>query len=99
MSALSFANVLEYFSEVPHFEVVSSWVGPVSGVQVRFSNGYGASVIQGEGTYGGSKGLFELAVLDRNGDIDSTTPVTSDVLGWLTPEMVLNAFKDIAALP
>ena len=57
----------------------------------RFENGYGASVIQGPYTYGGDEGLFEMAVVYFEGDeyaLVYDTPVTDDVLGYLTPSEV-----------
>lgn len=53
---------------------------PMGGVQAiwKFPNGYGASVVQGFGTYG-----VELAVLDANGNLTYDTPVTSDVVGYI----------------
>src|SRR5690554_2603794 len=39
--------------------------------------------------YGGEKGLYELTVLDDNGNLDYTTPITNDVIGWLTWEEVI----------
>lgn len=63
----------------------------------RFDNGYGASVI--DDGYGGNQGLYELAVLDAGGRITYETPITDDVLGWLTPDEVTEALDRIAALP
>jgi hypothetical protein len=48
-----------------------------------FSNGYGASVICNEFSYGGNSGLYELAVL-RDGDICYDSPIADDVVGYLT---------------
>ena len=53
-----------------------------------FKNGFGISVIRGFGTYGFSKGLFELAVMDEKG-IRYDTKITSDVIGFLTSKKVL----------
>lgn len=49
-----------------------------------FPNGYGASVVRGGYTYGGSEGLWELAVLDADGHLTYNTPITDDV-GHLEP--------------
>ena len=50
---------------------------------VEFPNGFGASVIKSDTSFGGKSGLFELAVLDNeNGNINSTTDITDDVIGW-----------------
>lgn len=69
----------------------------------RFENGYGASVVQGTYTLGGDEGLYELAVVkfDSEGEYDLTydTPLTSDVLGYLTPEDVEQALEQIENLP
>jgi hypothetical protein len=54
--------------------------------RVIFDNGYGVSVIKHEYSYGGDKGFYELAVIDSEGDVIYDTPVTDDVIGWLTPK-------------
>ena len=49
----------------------------------EFPNGFGASVIKSDTSFGGKSGLFELAVLDNDtGNINSTTDITDDVIGW-----------------
>jgi hypothetical protein len=70
----------------------------VPGSQWKFSfpNGYSASVI--DDGYGAEDGLYELAVL-RDGKIVYDTPITDDVLGWLTPYRVAKTLDAIAALP
>jgi hypothetical protein len=50
----------------------------------KFDNGYGASVVKHSFSYGGKNGKYELAVLDENGDLCYDTPITSDVIGYLT---------------
>jgi hypothetical protein len=67
--------------------------------QIMFENGRGVSIIRHKGSYGGKAGLFELAVLDSKGDIDYSTPVCGDVLGWLSVDEVLEAMRKVAALP
>jgi len=64
----------------------------------RFPNGYGASVVSGLGTYGGNSGLFEVAVLDRDGNICYDTPITGDVLGFLDFHDVAEILDKIKAL-
>lgn len=66
--------------------------------QVMFTNGHGISIAQNEMTYGNESGLFEIAVLDENGDLDYSTPITNDVIGWLTWEDVIAYFDKVAAL-
>ena len=63
----------------------------------KFPNGYGASVIRHEGSYGYSQGLWELAVLDGE-DLCYSTSVASDVLGYLTEKDVLLKLGEIKAL-
>ena len=70
-------------------------------LRARFANDYGASIISHFGSYGGSEGFWELAVIQYNGDtfeLCYDTPITSDVCGWLEPEEVLELCKQIQAL-
>lgn len=67
--------------------------------RVNFPNGYGASVVCGPYTYGGKEGLYELAVLDTEGNIVYDTPITDDVLGFLSKADVAAALRSIEALP
>lgn len=64
-----------------------------------FENGYGVSIIRHDYSYGGSAGYFEVAVLDRTGELTYDTPVTDDVIGWLSPAGVLEVMQQVAALP
>ena len=66
--------------------------------RIRFDNGYGASVVKGPYTYGGGDGLYELAVLDSNDDLCYTTPITEDVLGYLSEDEVTILLKQIQQL-
>ena len=59
--------------------------------RTQFDNGYEVSVVKSEHSYGGNKGLYELAVLDSNGELTYDTPVTNDVIGYLRPEDVTDA--------
>jgi len=65
---------------------------------IKFDNGYSASVVRTENSYGGKAGLYELAVLDKKGNICYNTPITSDVLGWLKEDDVTAALQKIEAL-
>jgi hypothetical protein len=64
----------------------------------RFDNGYGASVVSGPNTYGGKNGLFEVAVLDNNGEITYNTSVAGDVVGWLDFDGVVDILNKIKSL-
>jgi hypothetical protein len=66
--------------------------------RIVFENGYGASVVRHEYSYGGKDGLYELAVLDSNGELTYATPVTNDVIGYLRPEDVTDVFAKIQQL-
>ena len=72
----------------------------MGGVQARiqFDNGYGASVVKTPHTYGGDKGLYELAVLDSNGSLTYATTITDDVIGYLRPEDVTDVLTKIQQL-
>jgi hypothetical protein len=73
--------------------------------RIRFRNGYGASIIQGGMSYGGERGLFEIAVIRfRSQSSDDfelcyDTPITSDVLGHLSADDVRAILDQIAGLP
>lgn len=69
--------------------------------EIRFDNGYGASIVSHAGSYGGPKGLFEIAVLDTDGNIINDHPITggNGVIGWLDFENVVDVLNQIKALP
>lgn len=64
----------------------------------HFRNGYSASIVSSPNSYGGPQGLFEIAVL-HNEAIVYDTPITHDVLGFLTFAQVAETLEKIAALP
>ena len=69
-----------------------------------FDNGYGASVLNGRGSYGGQQGLWELAVLyDIRESLDDyalcySTEVTDDVKGHLSEQEVEQLLVEIDSL-
>lgn len=73
----------------------------------KFPNNYGASIVQHSFSYGGDKGLWELAVIkyeEGETNIDNfaltyKTPITNDVLGHLTDDQVNEILDKIEALP
>ena len=75
-------------------------LGHIGGVQARitFDNGYGASVVRSQYTYGGDRGLYELAVFGKDGHITYDTPITNDVIGYLRPEDVTDVMEKIQQL-
>lgn len=78
----------------------------LGGVQklYRFKNNFGASVVMNSYSYGGSNGLWELAVLKFDGPgIDDShltydTPITEDVIGHLAEAEVDEYLNKIEAL-
>ena len=80
----------------------SMYLLPVEGNNFQrvysFPNGYGASVISHFGSYGGREGKLELAVF-HNGDLYYDTPITGDVIGWLTEREAHSFLMDIRNLP
>ena len=80
---------LEFVSHPSHIEGVQS--------RITFENGYGASVVKSPYTYGGDRGLYELAVF-KDGEITYATPITDDVIGYLRPEDVTDVMAKIQQL-
>ena len=66
--------------------------------RMHFDNGYGVSVVSHSYSYGGRDGLYEIAVLDSNDELTYDTPVTNDVIGYLTEEDVSNVMKQVQEL-
>lgn len=65
---------------------------------VNFPNGFGASIICNDMSYGGKAGLFEVAVIDSKGNLTYDTDITDDVLGWLDEkdvERTLDAIRQL----
>lgn len=71
-----------------------------NGVQhiYQFPNGYGASVIRHEGSYGYAQGLWEMAVLDAHKELCYSTSVASDVIPRLTEQGVMLKLNEIMQL-
>jgi hypothetical protein len=70
-----------------------------NGVQVvhEFPNGYGASVVKHDFSYGGKDGLWEMAVL-KEGELCYNTHITNDVIGYLSDADVKSTLKEIEQL-
>jgi hypothetical protein len=81
---------LEFVSHPVHIEGVQA--------RIQFDNGYGASVVKTPYSYGGDRGLYELAVLDNDGHLTYATPVTSDVIGYLRDIDVTDVMEKIQQL-
>lgn len=62
-----------------------------------FPNGYGASVVKHDFSYGGKQGLWELAVLEGE-ELCYTSGITDDVIGhlsWNNVEKILGEIKSL----
>ena len=66
--------------------------------RMSFDNGYGVSVVSHTYSYGGKKGLYEVAVLGSDGDLTYDTPVTNDVIGYLSEKGVSDVMKKVQEL-
>jgi len=64
---------------------------------VDLPNGYSASIIQNPYSYGGEEGLWEIGVM-KDGSLDYSTPITSDVLGYIPANEVMEIVGRIAKL-
>ena len=67
------------------------------GYTVKYPNGYGASIVKNEASYGREKDLWELAVL-KGDRLCYDTSITKDVIGWLRDEQVAKICSDIARI-
>ena len=65
---------------------------------VEFSNGYTASVVSNDMSYGSDRGLFEIAIL-HGSEIVYDTGLTEDVIGFLDFQEVADTLKKIEQLP
>jgi hypothetical protein len=89
---------MKTFKDLEFVEMKSNFYNGVQSV-VQFDNGYGASIVRHNFSYGGREGLYELAVLDEDGNIHYDNPVANgDVRGHLTPENVTELLKQIQEL-
>ena len=74
-----------------------------NGKQARmfFKNGYGISVVRFNRSYTSSDADWEIAVLFGNAEKSSltyNTPITNDVIGWLSDDGVTKVMEQIQAL-
>lgn len=72
--------------------------GNIKQALMYFENGYGISVICGDGTYCSNDGSnYEVAVM-KGSKVAFDTPITDDVLTYQTPEQITEVMKKIRAL-
>lgn len=67
--------------------------------QIKFSNGYGVSVVSGGTLSYATEGTYEIAVIDNNGKIVYDTHITDDVIGYLLADEVTAVMEEIQNLP
>jgi hypothetical protein len=72
-----------------------------NGIQLKYEypNGYGASVVLHDASYGSSAGLFEVAVTHNDGQLCYSTPITGDVIGSASFAEVAQILERIEGLP
>ena len=89
---------MKKFQDLPFFPINDApfMVGKKS--RMHFDNGYGVSVVSHSYSYGGRDGLYEIAVLDSEDNLTYDTPVTNDVIGYLTEEDVTDVMKQVQEL-
>jgi hypothetical protein len=87
---------MKTFSDLEFIELDQHMNGVAA--RIMFENGFGASVVCHSFSYGGKNGLYEVAVLDADGEITYETDVTGDVIGHLTPEQVTETMAFIQVL-
>jgi hypothetical protein len=66
--------------------------------RIQFVNGFGVQVARGTQTIGGSSGLFEIRVLDSEGNYCDTTIVASGTIGSLSTSQVTDYMSQIQSL-
>ena len=66
--------------------------------ECHFDNGYGVSVVRHKYSYGNGLNLFELAIIDKSGEITYSTPITDDVLGYLSEDDVSDTMIKVQRL-
>lgn len=66
--------------------------------KMSFDNGYGISVLFGSMFYSNGIDTYEVGIL-KNGALCYTTPITNDVIGYITEEEVTDIMRKIQELP
>jgi hypothetical protein len=89
---------MKKFQDLPFFPIHDAPFMVGKKARMHFDNGFGVSVVSHSYSYGGRDGLYEVAVLDSNDELTYDTPVTNDVIGYLTEEDVTDVMKQVQDL-
>ena len=89
---------MKKFQDLPFFPINDAPFMVGKKARMHFENGYGVSVVSHSYSYGGRDGLYEIAVLDSDDNLTYDTPVTNDVIGYLTEEDVTDVMKQVQDL-
>ena len=89
---------MKKFQDLPFFPINDAPFMVGKKARMNFDNGFGVSVVSHSYSYGGRDGLYEVAVLDSNDELTYDTPVTNDVIGYLTEEEVSDVMKQVQEL-
>lgn len=89
---------MKKFQDLPFFPINDAPFMVGKKARMHFDNGYGVSVVSHSYSYGGRDGLYEVAVLDSGDNLTYDTPVTNDVIGYLTEEDVTDVMKQVQEL-
>ena len=66
--------------------------------KMNFENGYGISVIFGSMFYSNGIDTYEVGIL-KDGILCYATPITDDVIGYITADEVTDIMRKIQELP
>lgn len=93
---------MHYICELDNIELIRT-IDDEFGRQFVFrcENDYGASVVMNRVSYGHEDGLWELGVIKFDRDewhLDYDTPITNDVIGYLTEKDVKRLLIEISKL-
>jgi hypothetical protein len=91
-------TIMKKFQDLPFFPINDAPFMVGKKARMHFDNGFGVSVVSHSYSYGGRDGLYEVAVLDSNDELTYDTPVTNDVIGYLTEEDVTDVMKQVQEL-
>lgn len=89
---------MKVFEDLKFDSINDPRFGAIVRSRMMFKNGYGVSVVSHTFSYGGQKGLYEVAVLGVDGELTYDTPVTNDVIGYLEPHDVTDIMKQVQRL-